>query len=145
MLHDASLAHSVDVHVVDHERAAGWREHANRRMLERPCVGAAASDEMDHVVSADDLLFDVEPKIGERRSPRRHDRADECPGVRASVAEVRELVAEEVIDGSDVAVVPDDIEVRPYELGVVPLARVVSGWSAVTSSMNRSRLISRSA
>jgi hypothetical protein len=76
MLHDASVAHPVDVHVVDYERAPGWREHANRRMLERPCVGAAARNEMDHVVSAGDRLLDVEPKIGERRSPRGHNRAD---------------------------------------------------------------------
>jgi hypothetical protein len=92
-----------------------WREHANGRVLERPCVGAAARDEMDHGVSADDLLFDVEPKVGERRPPRRYDRADECSGVRASVAGVRELVAEEVIDGSEVTVVPDHIEVPPFD------------------------------
>jgi len=115
VLNDASVAHSVDGHVVDCERASGWRELAQGRVLEGPCVGARACDEMDHGVSADDLLLDLESKIGKRGAPRHHDRADKGSGILASVAEIGELIAEEVIDGGELTVIPDDIEVASDE------------------------------
>lgn len=124
MLHDASVAHSMDMHVVDRERVSARLQDANGWVLECPCVGAGARDAMDHGVPADDLLVDLESKVRERRPSRRHDRAEECAGVRAATPEVRELLAEEVIDRRELAAVPDRVEVAPHELSVVPFARM---------------------
>lgn len=56
----------MDVHVVDREWASAGVKHAYRRVLEDPSVGAGARDAMDHGVSADDLLVDLDSKVRER-------------------------------------------------------------------------------
>ena len=63
MLNDPSIAHSVDVHMVDGKAASTRREHTNGRVFECSRVGAAAGDSVDHGVSAYNFIFNIESKI----------------------------------------------------------------------------------
>lgn len=61
MLDDPSVPHTVDVHVVDREAASGWGQHAHGRVLECSRVGSATRNLVNHGVSADNLIVDLEP------------------------------------------------------------------------------------
>jgi hypothetical protein len=126
MLNDLPIVYSVDVHVVDLEGTTGRAQHPDGWMIERSSMGASARDQVHYCVSADDLVLDFEPQVREGRTPGGYDLGDESPGVWASVAEVRELIAEEALYGVELPVVPHLIEVSPNNFCVIALGGVRS-------------------
>ena len=100
----------MDVHVVNAEATPARGKYTHRWVFERAGVSAAAGHAVDHGITTDDLVFDVEPEIGKRSTPGSHDRPDESTGLCAAVTEVLEVVAEEVVDGRQVPSVPQTRE-----------------------------------
>jgi hypothetical protein len=88
VLHDASITDSMDVHVVNAEATPARGKYTHRWVFERAGVSAAAGHAVDHGITTDDLVFDVEPEIGKRSTPGSHDRADESTGLCAAVTKV---------------------------------------------------------
>jgi hypothetical protein len=80
---------------------------------------------MHDCISADDLVVDFEAQVGKGRAPGRHDLGDERSRVRASVAEVREFIAEEALHGGEVSAVPHQIEISPHDLCIRALGEVL--------------------
>jgi hypothetical protein len=123
---DLAAADPVNVHLVGFEGPAGGRHGVQdpagpdpRREL--PQVRAARHHPVHYRLTAGDLLFDLDMQVGERRAPRRDDMPQRGVAARPPDAEVGEVIIDQLLDGRQLPVVPDQVPEAADDRGVVLL------------------------
>jgi hypothetical protein len=123
---DLAAADPVNVHLVGFEGPAGGRHGVQdaagpdpRREL--PQVRAPRQHPVHHRVGAGDFLLDLDMQVGERGAPRRDDMPHRGVAARPPDAEVGEVIIDQLPDGRQLPVVPDQVPEPADDRGVALL------------------------